>query len=149
MERDAALVLLCIGLPWSVLIGSAILWRRSAGLPVVPRRPAEATFYSARARIGKAVLIGYWGPTNILVVSVTPAELCVSLAFPLNLTFLGQIWGVEHRVERTAVRAYMADEGAFGSWAFAEFKTADGLLHRLKLGFNDSRKFVRAIEGRV
>jgi hypothetical protein len=135
--------------PWLVLIVSAILWRRATGLPLLTGRPADATFYSAAASGSSNgnMFVALLPTRNALAVSVTPDELRIGVIFPLNLTFLGQIADVEHRVPRRSVRASLAT-GFLGEVALAEFTGADGLPRTMRLKFNRPENFVRAIEGR-
>ena len=133
-----------LGLALLVLVptASAILrWR--LGLPIFASRPRDAIFFSAMAS-GCSGEHWLWSH-NTLVVAVTPGELRVWVAFPLTLTFWGQLTDLEHRVPRTSVRASVLS-GFMRPIARAEFVGEDGRPRRLDLQFSRPENFVRAIQ---
>lgn len=142
---EALLFLVLLG-PWVLLITSGVLWRRHAGLPILMSRPSDAIFYSAAARGSSR-----GNPFHLLLngrvvdVAVTPTELRIDTAFPVNLMLLGNLADLQHRVPRAAVRSSLTP-GFMADAVLVEFTGADGQPRAIKLHFNSPDRFVRAIE---
>lgn len=87
-------------------VGASILYRRSAGKPVIPRLP-ETTRFKERGASGwnDSTWIGQLGGAgNCLLVAVTDHELIVTPFFPFNLLFLPEIYGLEIHAPLARVR---------------------------------------------
>ncbi len=73
----------------------SVFVRRSRGKPIFPKVPANGLDSERKAS-------GRWA-SNCLIVAITPEAIIVTPRFPLNLTFLPEIYGLEHNIPRSDV----------------------------------------------
>lgn len=106
-----------LGLVWiagGVLV--SIRYRRQEGKPIIPRLPDDALFSERRVsgHSRKSLLTRFGGASRVLMVAVTADEFLVTPAFPFNLMFLPEIYGLEVRVPRSAAHVVEASAGLLG-----------------------------------
>lgn len=120
---------------------------------IVLKRKGEAVFLRAPkgARFAERGASGYasgfraiGGARNALLVFVDGERVRVTGAFPFNLVFLTQIWGLDHDFQRRDIVRVERREGLFGGGlAITYRKNLDERRFTLKL--RDPAAFERAI----
>ena len=127
-------------------IAASIFYRRLNDKPIIPRLPKTARFKERRGsgRSRKNFITSIGGASNCLLVAVTDAELIVTPFFPFNLMFLPEIYGLEFRLARSAIRNVEEKRGLFGTTISISFQGDDPAPFDLRLRKPDA--FLRALE---
>ncbi len=139
-------------LPFSVALlwiaawtGISIFYRRQNGKPVIPKRPPDALFSegyaSGRAMTNLFTRLG--GANNCLLVAVTADEFMVAPRFPFNLMFLPEIFGLELRIPRSAIRSVERKSTLLGQWFTISFFT--DVPRQVALRVRDPDAFAKAL----
>ena len=113
-----------IAILWiAAVIAVSIFYRRQNGKPVYPTRPLDALFYEgfASGRKMTNLFTRLGGANNCLMVAVTPSAFSVVPRFPFNLMFLPEIFGLELRIPRSAIRSVERKSNLFGQWIIVSF----------------------------
>lgn len=98
-------------IPFPVLFGTAIAWiglwvgasiiyRKSRGKPLFPRKPQDAAFFESNAsgHSNRNRLTKLGGARNCLSVAVTKDAVVIQPRFPFNLMFLPEIYDFEYTI---------------------------------------------------
>ena len=132
----------------AAVIVFSIFYRRQNGKPIIPRQPPDAMFsegYASGRRMTN-LFTKLGGANNCLLVAVTPSEFMVAPRFPFNLMFLSEIFGIELRIPRSAIRSIERRKTFLGDWVTISFFTDKP--DRIALKLRDPDGFARAL-GRV
>lgn len=133
---------------WVLLvIAASILYRKSQGKPIYPRKPGNAIFYeswaSGHSKRDLLTMIG--GARNCLMVAVTPERFIVRPNFPFNLMFLPEVYDLEYNIPRNQVRSITPIDGLFGKSVRIELERPSGTLRTIQLLLKDREKFVQVL----
>ncbi len=125
-------------------ITASIIYRKRTGKPFHPKIPEDAIFYE-RAASGyscKSALTRIGGARRCLLIAVTNDELIISPAFPFNLMFLPEIYGLEFRVSRSQIRNISEYSYFMGRWLTISFTDGHATF---KLSLKNTEDFLKAL----
>lgn len=97
-------------------VAYSIFLRRKQGKPIFPKPPPDAVFYErwTSGRSLKTPWSRIGGARNCLMVAVSEYSLSVTPAFPFNLMFLADIYGLEFNVDLAELTSIECRAGLFG-----------------------------------
>jgi hypothetical protein len=146
--EDAFPALFGGALGWIVLwIGASIVYRKSRGKPIYPRKPDHTLFFESygSGNSNRNLLTKLGGASNCLSVAVTKDSLIVRPIFPFNLMFLPEIYGLEYEIPRRNIRSVVEKKGFLGKITTLEFSTSDGEQHSIDLRLRGMDQFLQAL----
>ena len=135
-------------LGWILLwIGASIVYRKSRGKPIYPRKPDHTLFFEATGsgNSNRNLLTKLGGASNCLHVAVTKDSLIVRPMFPFNLMFLPEIYGFEYDIPRKSIRSVVEKKAFLGRITTLEFSTPDGEQHSIDLRLCNTDQFLQAL----
>jgi len=136
-----------IALVWICLVvGFSILFRLRKGLSLKPQ--GEILYHErfASGRSDRNWLTRIAGASKCLLVTVTDSELLVRPWFPFNLSFLPEIYDLEHRIPISKISGIRERQGLFGSEIVdVDFPSSSGGTRRFSLQLVGTAAFLKAL----
>jgi hypothetical protein len=128
-------------------IAASIIYRRSQGKPIYPRKPKDALYFeswvSGHSRRNIFTMMG--GARNCLIVAVTPETFFVCPNFPFNLFFLPEVYGLEYEVPRKNIYSVKSHDGFFTKSVRIELESQPGERCTIQLYLKHRDKFLQAL----
>jgi len=131
-------------------LGASIVYRKSRGKPLFCGKPPDALFFEANGsgHSNRNLFTRLGGVRNCLSVAVTKEAVLTQPQFPFSLMFLPEIYDLEHKIQRSHLRAVIPKKVLFGRSVELEFTTLEGESRSIELCLRGLDQFLEALTSR-
>ena len=139
------------GLAWvSLWMAASVIYRKSRGKPLFPRRPIDTVFSEswASGHSNRNLWTKLGGASRCLRVFVTRDTVFVSPFFPFNLMFLPEVYDLEYCIPIQRIRSAEQNKRWLVKTVRIEFSNVAGELRSVELRLKNPVAFLQAL-GRV
>jgi hypothetical protein len=147
MNSQEILPLAQFRLLFGLVVGS-ILFRRLRGNPILRSGPKPYRYregwisgYSHRS-----ILTSFGGARNCLTVTLTDSLLTVHPNFPFSLSFLPEVYDLDHRIPLDKLRSVEKKQKVFSQAVDVTYETARGTLRTVSIFLRDKDSFIYSLQ---